>query len=174
MPNPPLHQLIATTYTKDNLHKKILYLRSFFSNYFFKDNQGEAIKLALAKHLDGEQATPYLKDTLVNLGDDFYSFFNQENFNSVLDSLDNEVKQYPIITMYVPVLLPPSEVEKLGTWLRTNVSEQIFMELSVDQSAIGGCKFVWNGMVHDFSLSKRLEGHATEIKQLLKNYDTNG
>jgi len=90
------------------------------------------------------------------------------------DRPEEEVEKRPLLTLYVPTVLPPKEVENLGRWARENIRDGLFIDLHVDASVVGGCSFVWNGVHHDYSLKYYFEQNRNEIKHLVRSFDNGG
>ena len=161
-------ELLNSTYTKDNLHRKIMLLEEFYGNYFFKDHKDGTVKERFKNFLLDEGVGEYLRGTLLTLSDNFFATFTAENFRNSLEEIKKEEENYPHITIYVATVLPPIEVEKLGKWARSNIAPSIFLDLEIDSKAVGGCSFVWNGVYHDYSLGYYIDKNRTEIRSLLK------
>lgn len=166
--NELLHELLDSTYTKDNLHRKVMLLEEFFENYFFKEQVEGSLKDRFKHFLLEQSMGEYLRGSLLTLSDNFYGMFSADNFRNVLDDVREEEKNRPHITLYVATLLPPIEVEKLGKWARNNIAPGIFLNLQIDNNVIGGCAFAWNGVYHDYSLRYYIDKKRTEIRSLLK------
>jgi len=162
------HELLESTYTKDNLHRKVVLLEEFFQNYFFKEEITGGVKDRLKDFLIDENIGEYLRSSLLNLSDEFYNAFVADNFRNIFESIKEAENNQAHITIYVATILPPIEVEKLGKWARANIAPSIFIDLEVDGSVVGGCAFVWNGVYHDFSLGYYMDKKRTEIRSLIK------
>ena len=171
MADPALQDLLDTTYTKENFQRKSMLLKEFFSKWFFKEHGDMSLKDNLSSFLDENNIGEALKESLLALSDNFYNHFTKDNMGDVLSDLDSEVEKKPILTMYIPTVLPPVEVLKLGKWVRTNIQKDIFLNLDIDSSSIGGCAFVWNGVYHDFSLKYYFDKNRTEVKNLVRGFE---
>ena len=163
-----IHEILESTYTKDNLHRKVVLLEEFFQNYYFKEEISGGIKDRLKDFLIDENLGEYLRSSLLSLSDEFYGAFAADNFRVILDRIKEEENNRAHITIYVATLLPPIEVEKLGRYARENIAPGVFIDLQVDGSVVGGCSFVWNGVHHDYSLAYYMDKKRTEIRALLK------
>ena len=160
--------LLEHTYTRDNLHRKMLLLEEFFEKVFFQEHTSEgSLKDRLRDFLLDKNVGEYLRNSLLSLSDEFYAQFTSDSFRNIFDTLRKEMDNLPHMKLYVPTLLPPVEVEKLGKWCRENVAPNMFLDLEVEPSTVGGCAFVWNGVYHDFSLSYFIEAHKSQMKQLI-------
>ena len=162
------NELLDTTFTKDNLHRKVVLLEEFFQNYFFKEEVQGSLKDRLKDFLIEEGVGEYIRSSLLSLSEGFYLQFAADNFRKVLDAIKEEESNRAHITIYVATILPPIEVQKLGKWARENIAPGIFLDLQIDGSVVGGCAFVWNGVHHDYSLGYYINKHRTEVRSLLK------
>lgn len=170
MADAPLQSLLSTTYTKENFHRKVMLLSEFFSKRFFKEHKEESLKDSFRVFMSENNVGEALQQSLLNLPDDFFAYFTAENLNDTLKSLEEEVEQKPLLTLYVPTILPPSEVEKLGNWVRENIQQGLFLDLRVDAAVVGGCAFVWNGVHHDYSFKQHFEEKRNEIRNLVRSF----
>ena len=161
------HELLNTTYTKDNLHRKVTLLEEFFELFYFKDHKEGRVKERLKDFLIEEQIGEYLRSNLLMLSDGFFTSITADNFRDVLVSVKEEEKNLPHLTLYVATILPPVEVEKLGKWAREHIAPGLFLDLEIDSNVVGGCAFVWNGIYHDYSLSYYIDQKRKEIRGLL-------
>lgn len=174
MPDTKLKELIETTYTKDDLHRKTMLLQEFFSKYFFETGERPPLKDALKRFLEEVAAEPHIAESLLALPDESLTHITQESFQGVLDEINKAVAHAPEAVLYVPVELPAAEVQRLCEWFRKNVVSDVYLDMSVDGNVIGGCAFVWNGVYHDFSLRYYLEAHKTELRALIRSNNEDG
>lgn len=146
-------------------------LKEFFSKRFFKEHGDESLKESLGIFLDENNVGEMLKKSVVSLPDEFFQYFTKDNLNDAIQSLEDEVNNRPKLSLYIPTILPPTEVEKLGRWVRDNIQEGLFVDLEVDTSVVGGCAFVWNGVHHDYSFRYYFDKNRNEIKNLVRTTD---
>ena len=160
--------LLETTYTKDNLHRKTMLLEEFFGNHFFKEHAEGSVKEHFKEFLLNEQVGEYIRSSLLALPDEFYISFSADNFRDVLQGVREEEGNRSHLTIYVPTVLPPMEIEKLGKWTREHIAPGLFLDIEIDSNVVGGCAFVWNGVHHDYSLRYYIDKHKKEVRSLLK------
>jgi len=165
------HALLETTYTKENFHRKAMLLKEFFSKRFFQEHTDVPLKDDLGNFLDENNVGEALRNSLLSLPDEFFHYFTKDNINNVIKDLENEVDNRPKLTLYVPTVLPPTEVENLGKWTRGNIQENLFIDLQIDASVVGGCAFVWNGVHHDYSFKYYFDKNLAEVKNLVRSFD---
>lgn len=174
MADPTLQSLLTTTYTKENFHRKAMLLKEFFSKRFFREQEQKPVKTSLRDFLEEQNTGEALKESLLALPDEFFSAFSAEHASDIIHGLEQEVDSRPLLTLYVPTVLPPKEVEDLGKWARSNIREDVFLDLHVDASSVGGCSFVWNGVRHDYSLRYYFDKNRNEIRNLIRTFDNGG
>jgi peptidoglycan/LPS O-acetylase OafA/YrhL len=69
----------------------------------------------------------------------------------------------PKVTLYIPVHFSIAQIERIGTWFRTQVQADILLDLKIDPDAVGGCAFVYKNTFHDVSFSYFVNQHVHEI-----------
>lgn len=170
MLNNKLNEIVDNTYTKNDFYKRILLLKEFFEYFFFSEHEQFPLKNMLKKFLIEHKKQEEQINSMYSLSDSFYEEFTKNNFGAILNDLQKYILELPLITMYVPIVLPLKEVEKLGKWMRSNVAKDIFIDLKIDRESVGGCAFVWKGVYHDFSLKYFLNNKQEDIVTILRNY----
>ncbi len=84
--------------------------------------------------------------------------------------LQSVIATLPVLTLYVPVLLPESEQALLGEHCRTMCDPTILLDIQIDPQAVGGCSFVWKDTLYDFSFRAQLAKQPGVITALLSAY----
>ena len=171
MPDPTLQPLLDTTYTKENFHRKVMLLKEFFSKRFFQGHADQSLKDQLSSFLSENNVGEALRSSLLGLPDTFFQYFSNENFSDTLKGLQDEVETMPHLMLYVATVLPPSEVARLGAWVRENIKPGLFIDLKTQADVVGGCAFVWNGVYHDYSLKYYFDKHRGEIRSTIRSAD---
>lgn len=93
--------------------------------------------------------------------------FEQEDKLEEFEKLEKEIKSVPVLNLTVAVDFSKEEISEIVERIRKMFKKNVFLELRVDTSLIGGCVFVWDGQVHDFSLKKTISDKRLEFKKLL-------
>lgn len=161
-----LHIVLSTTFVKSDFSRRLGIAREYINQRFFTSGGKKNIKQFLA----GGNLSVYDQRVLAEWGDDFFQTFTKENASSLFDSLDREVKNLPVINLYVPMELGSQDVEKVGTWMRKNLDPTVLIELHRDSSTFGGCAIAWEGMYHDYSLHHTLRSKIEPIRKILSEY----
>ncbi len=83
------------------------------------------------------------------------------------EALEKEIKEVPTLT--VDMVFEPNQKETLELLERTRkiFDFDVFLDLRINPSLIGGCVLVWNGMVFDYSIKKAMKEKRPEFKQLI-------
>lgn len=174
MPDIVLKELLDTSCTKDDVHRKTMLLKEFFSKYLFQEGERAPVKEALKRFLEESGIESHVTKSLLALPDESLAHLNRDTFQGILEEINKAVAHMPEAVMYVPVVLPPEEVQKLCAWFRKNVAPDAYLDINIDGGVVGGCAFVWNGVYHDFSLRYYLEEHRTELRTLIRGQNENG
>jgi F0F1-type ATP synthase delta subunit len=161
-----LSTVLASTYVKADVLRRIHLMREYLEQRFFTPGE----KHDLPEYLDIAKIVPEDKNALNTWGNTFFNQFTKENAYSILDLMAQEVKNLPVINLYIPVGLPPEELSKLGIWVRQNINASVLIELHVDSSTFGGCAFAWNGVYYDYTLRHYMRKKTDSIRKILTDY----
>ena len=165
------HELFQTvldsTFVKTDVMRRTRIIREFLEQKFYTPGE----KRPLKEFLEHVNTSADDIQTMERWGDPFFSSFTKENAYDLLEKVKGHVKDLPTINLYVPVLLGPSEIPKLGAWFRTNVDKKILIELHVEPSTFGGCAFAWNGVYVDYSLRHYLHTRLDAVRKVLSDYE---
>jgi len=168
MSNAQLATIIATSYVKADVVRRIRIVREYLEQQFFTPGE----RHDLVEFLNGDNISPEDKQVISSWGSNFFGQFTKENAYELLAQMTAEVKNLPTINMYVPVGLHFKESTKLGTWVRENVDKSVLIELHVDASTFGGCAFAWNGVYYDYTLRHYMRKKMDSIRKILTDYAT--
>lgn len=157
--NTLLTTFLKNTYSTSQVIERLLLLKQSLETRFF-NLQPEKNPTASREELDW----------LNSLGEDFYQHFTKLNSYEVLGGLEKDIKKISKITIYLTCILPVEEINRLGIWIRKNVSGMVLLEIKLDQSLIAGCALSFNGVYRDYSLRARIEKSKGEILESLKTY----
>jgi hypothetical protein len=166
--NAQLSTILASTYIKADVSRRIHIIRDFLEQRFFTPGE----KHELDEFLNLTNASDDDKHVIILWGKDFFSQFTKENTYALLSEMTGEVKNLPTINLYIPVGLSPEETVKLGTWVRQNIDRSILIELHADASTFGGCAFAWNGVYYDYTLRHYMRKKIETIRKILTDYAT--
>lgn len=170
MTNSALEEIINITYAIDDLHYRIALLKEFFEFKFFSEHKDFSKQALLQEFLTEREEVEDVVKMLHELSEHFYETFTRENFYTLLDEVTASTQTIPLLTLYIPIVLPPEEIRKLGVWARENVKEKILLKISVDNDAIGGCVLVWGGKYYDFSFRHFFKQHQKDIVTMINQY----
>jgi hypothetical protein len=101
---------------------------------------------------------------------EFVTSCTVNTLHTQLSVLQDAVDTLPVLTLYVPVLLPEVELATMAKWCREEVVQNVLFAIHVDAKVVGGCAFVWNDAYHDFSFTARSKKHPDLITQKLHSY----
>jgi hypothetical protein len=161
-------KLLATAYTKGDLLRRLGVMRSFLEQLYFTPKQ-----LPLKEYLDQRKTSDGDAPALLGLGDQFFSAFNRENVYTMLDLMAKKVSNLPTVVVYLPGEIDSSESEKVGTWMRKNVRNDLLLDLKTDVTMVGGCGVVCEGIWHDLSLRYWMKKKQSQIIETIGKYVEN-
>jgi F0F1-type ATP synthase delta subunit len=160
-----LETILGNTYTKTDLQHRVTLLREFLEYQFFKPHDKVNLVYLLNEFINTKGELRDEFNALMAWDFSFYSQFNKENVYNVLEQIEKESEKLPVVTIYLPFVLPIFETPKLGNWLRKNIASNVIAEIKTDATLIGGCSVVWNGEYRDFSLRSRMGKHKGTVKK---------
>ena len=177
---PLAEKIVKTTYTKNQLLRRIRLLNDFISYRLFSP-QGTAIKdlkeqikkffEAQVNNNIGELSVIAQEaDWLNKLDEDFFSHFTTGNFNVAFDELEKELSTAVPIIIYLPFFMPEPEQKAVGDWLKQNISPQTLFETNFNANLVGGCSLSYKGVMKDYSILGRIEANKQQITYQLKTF----
>ncbi len=163
MNNSPLSTLVKYTYVRSDLVYRISLLSEFFDFVFFTDHDSVANK-DIIERFSGSRKEPQKDiDFLKSLPQAFMEMFTRDSFHEVLGGMSGELQQLPILSLAVPVTFPPEHTEAIGKWARKTISLDTMLDISVDESVYIGCRFIWENIIHDFSIDHYFNLHKDDL-----------
>ena len=158
--------ILKSTFTTADFRRRLTLLRLFLEKKYYSQAPG----YTLDEFYKEETVTETDRKFLQTLSDEFYAAFTKDTVYSLLGDIEKILKNSPVIILYAAFRMPPEEVEKLGNWVRVNMPPNTIVDLKVDGAAFGGCMFVWNGFLSDYSLRYHLLKHRNEVGQVISKY----
>jgi hypothetical protein len=155
--------LCANTYTVADMRRRLGLLQESVELALFNDQTTDelaAIKLAIAERGQEQDMA-----AVIAWGDTVFSAFTTSNIREQITQIQKSVDVLPVMTLYVPVIFPESELAAMANWCREECATQLLFDVQIDPQVAGGCAFVWNDTYHDFSFraqSKKKPGVITE------------
>lgn len=159
-----LGTIIETTYTQVDLHRRLRLLRMYLESVYFSENH------------TGKKLETFLKTNDATKGDivailkwleELESHFTESNFYEEIESLLKESESIAVITVYLPFNPEEEEKAKICIWLREELQKNVFIDLKLDQTLLGGCALVVDGKYGNFSLRKRITDKKTMIQDTI-------
>ena len=158
--------ILKSTYTTADFRRRTALMRQYFEKKFYSQNN----LYSLADFYKEVEVEEHDKHFLGSLGDSTFSGITKENMYAHFSELDKLLKSAPTLILYTALRMPPDQIERLGSWLRTNMPENSLADVKLDGAAFGGCLFVWNGFMSDYSLRYHLMKHKAEVVKVIGSY----
>lgn len=160
-----LNFILQNTFTKAGFLKRLAILRGFLEAKFFKKSD-----LTLQSFLESRQIIELNKEAILSWQNQFIQNLTAQNSYQIINKLTEKLKDLPVITVYLAVLIPETDIEKIGSWFRTNLGSQIMLEIYLNANLVAGCAFVWMGKYHDYSLHNLIIQKKDQISAILDSY----
>jgi len=160
--------ILQNTFTRASFLKRLAILRGFLEAKFFKKSD-----LSLQSYLESRQIIRGDKEALLTWQNQFIPALTAQNSYRIINKLTEKLKDLPVITVYIAVLIPEADIDKIGSWFRTNLGSQVMLEIYQNATLVAGCAFVWMGSYHDYSLHNLIIQKKDQISALLDRYASN-
>lgn len=151
-----LGYLVRTVYEADILLGEVRLLMTSF--YKSEDDFGKA----LTKNIRGASSNFIKKLT-----------DKSEDKLGVLKNLEKEIQELPRIHLIVGFEPNDETITKIHTWLRSEVSSNLILDLVYDYQILGGAIIEYQGKFADYSTKKKISdffyNQKAEIDQILKS-----
>ncbi len=152
-----LNTIIENSYTLHELRKRVRILKAFISKKLYGSDTTE---------MDLEIRTEI--NWLYQLGDSFFTQFNQSNFSQLFQELEIRINHLSPLIIYFAFEPNIVELNNVGSWLRKNYGPQFIFDHKLDPSLIAGCALVWKGVYRDYSLRSKIEQNRQGIIQVIR------
>lgn len=97
--------------------------------------------------------------------------WDPEALRKILINLQDEISQFKTISLTIAFEPSAKFMEELSNWVKTNIGEKVFIDLSIDRSVIAGLVVAYKGIYKDYSarkvLNKKVEKGEIEFKKFL-------
>lgn len=180
MDDTQINKLLAETYTKAQLLRRLRVLKDFVDFRLFNLTPDQTklplqvqIDLFLALHQKDLIELNLLRQEghwLMSLGQEFFSQFNLDNHTQNVRTLEQFADQISPIIVYLPVELPEKNQLELGSWFKQNLNLKQIFEIQFDGNLIGGCALSFNGTYKDYSLKSKIDQNKDKIISSLKEF----
>lgn len=153
--NNQADQLLALCYTQSEAARALRIIKDYLNQRFF------------SKPPTPKPPSPQQTSLINQLGQSFFDHFQADKLADQITELEEEINQTKLVTIYLPLEMPPQELERLGQWIKANLGAQTLFEPKLDPSLIGGCALSLKGVYKDYSLRQLLkDNHEAVMKSL--------
>ena len=157
--------LLAKTFTKSDYLRRVTYIREFLEGRFFKNNKGN-----FSDYLLQVKVSTHDREAISGLDEHFFNLFTKDNLYPVINSLVEELKPLPVLTLYLAVIVEDYLVDELGIWFRKNLHPELIMEVRCNPTLVSGCAYVWNNQYRDLSLHYFFKKREDLINKIIESY----
>lgn len=150
--------ILAQTYTIQDLQAKLQFLKQYLKISLF----GEKKDLSQFNSQD----LVWLESMPAN----FLKDITTENLEQTFTDFAKQVKALKALVIMVPTELPEKEIIQITNKLRSDYGPNFFIDVQIDPSLIAGCSLVWNGVLRDYSIKKKVEDLKPDILAIFKKW----
>lgn len=158
--------ILVNTFTRSDLNRRIHLLREYLEQTYFSQNAG----ITLHEFMENKNISASDAEAMSSWGDQFYKCFTRDTAYDTLKKMGEYIDSAQTLVMYLPYLPDPTDTIRLGRWVRTNVQDNVIIEMKRNPSLIGGCALVWKGIYRDYSMKYFLMKHRDAINSVLDEY----
>jgi len=163
-----LQTLCATTYTVADMRRRLGLLQEGAEVALFNNQTTDTV--AAMKSAITDRGSERDVVVMMDWEDAVFAQFTAGNIRERTTALQQAVDALPVMTLYIPVLFPESELAAMAAWCREACAPQLLFDVRVDPQVAGGCAFVWNDNYHDFSFRAQSKNHPGVITKQLQTY----
>ncbi len=163
-----LTEITTQVYSRSDVAYRIGVLKEFFEFVFFTAHATN-VNQDVIKSFSQKDERPHTDIVfLESLSASFFEEFSSESFHQKLNSISDEVDNLPTLSIVVPIVLGPKQIESIGKWARLEVSPDVLLDVDIDQSISVGCQIVWHSKLHEFGFEYYLEEHRLELENKIR------
>jgi hypothetical protein len=85
-----------------------------------------------------------------------------------LEVLKEKLQNLPVLTLTLSFFPDAKTIEKLSTWVKSNIANQVIIDFQNDSEILGGAQISYNGKYLDDSLKKKLDEYFQNNNQSIK------
>lgn len=193
MNTKPVNFILKEAYTQTQARLRLQIFREYINFILYKNPGFKNFEESFVafKATQKEQRVTAAIFWLSNLNPEIIEQFKNNQAQVLLTQMEQEIENAQVITIYLPFELPAetSQVEtgagwflestahdlvaanmQLGRWFKTNLSEEILIDIRINTELIGGMALSYKGRYKDFSLKSQIDENKQKIIQSLSNY----
>lgn len=155
-----LNQLLKDTYTEITALRRLRVLRAVITAKLFTR---EGVKL---EEISEESSQDQF--WINSLDKNFWENFSRDNVYHLFDDLQKELAAIQPLTIFLPIELPPAEINRLGQYLRESYGANFLMEIKYDPNLIAGPALARKGIYRDYSLHQKMVENRQSILESIK------
>jgi F0F1-type ATP synthase delta subunit len=167
-----LNLILRYAYSEAQLVKRMSVLKEFFESLYFVQNEDHTYQTTLEEISQDQEHSQMDTQLIEVIYTQYSSLFTKDSFYEVLENLKKALLTCPVIHLYIPSYLNDDSLEKIGKWLRLNLSPQIIMKISIRPELVVGCGIGWNNKYHEISFRTKIDSQKQKIISFLNSYES--
>lgn len=162
-----ISHITATTFTVDDMHRRIGLWRSVLEATVFQQGSDESGLRAEAIAAIADEAD---REVVMGWDEAVWSGVSAESLAHEAEALEHALAALPVTILYVPVALTADACAELGAWSRAELGLTL-LDIKIDPAVVGGAAVVApDATYHEFSLRTKLAAAPGTITSLLSSY----
>jgi hypothetical protein len=163
--------LKKNAYTTTSAMRQLSLLRQVLQQIVFVEGASGTVQERYQKALSTLSDDD--RHQLEGYGTEFLSTCTMDTIAHTVAELRQWVDDCPTLILYVPVEFDNTHLVSIGEWCRHEIHDNLFLEIVIEPSVVGGCAFIYNNQYHDLSLRARLHEHPEIIPSIIATYESN-
>lgn len=151
--------IIADTFTIQSLHKRIALLKVYFEAKFFSG----AAKIP-------ENIEENDKIWLEKIIKEIEKKITKDNLAQTISQLEEQSAKIKPLSLFVPLIIPALELEKLGKRVRADFGEKLVLDIRLDPLVIAGAAVAFKGVYKDYSVAQKIKDNRETILASFQTY----
>jgi hypothetical protein len=158
-------KILTRAFTKADVHRHLWLMRTYLERRWFGTGDAGTLEEFYA-HAGASERERAVAGAL---GDEV-GRLSKETMYPVFDEAQKKVKTLPFLAVSIPIPADEATVERIGSWIRTNVNENVIIDIAVDPKMVGGCAFAYRGFLYEYALHRTIEKNKEKIRSMLNDY----
>lgn len=171
IPKELLSAMMHDSYTEQVFRHRLAILQEILEMKLYSRNAHTSKEMLLSAYFAEHEAAKDHQAWFMKQDSALYESFTAQNLYELLSEIREAFNGLPVLTLYVPIALPPDTVTSIGMWVRREVDTHAVLHVVVEPDLAAGCALVWKGVYHDFSFRYLLRQHEQELVKYIREHE---
>ncbi|MBI4136468.1 hypothetical protein HY469_00240 [Candidatus Roizmanbacteria bacterium] len=160
--------ILQHAYTRVEAEKLLSLFRMICEAHFYQQADSKTIEALVIERFKNVSDSGYFFEALPELMELAHTSSKGRIYELVHD-VSEALELLPVLTLYIPTRLEHGQIQRIGTWARTQIAEQLLLQCIINPDYRGGCGISWKGIMKDYSFNHFLNRESRSIESLIQN-----